>query len=269
MSAIVAFLSIAVMASEPPAAPDDPAAALGRARVCWAALDPDCAEGALLIARAGVAALEPDAQRETWWLSAEVALSMERPADAERWLVELLTLDPRFAPSAWPAPWTAVLERARKVAPDRLPPTITVVAPAESPPKKPIAIEVRADDPSGVARCELVVGELRTTLLAADGLRFRGEIPKERVKVPELAFHVEALDRAGNLSRWPESGEARVLVVAPPPPPPITQRWWFWTAVGAVAVGGVAALVWALGGDDDPIARDRLGDIAIDTEVSR
>ena len=264
MSAIAVLLSILVMATDPVG----PRAALERARVCWAALDPDCAEGGLGEARAGIEGLDPDEQREVLRLSAEVALSTERSGDAERWLLELLARDPRFSPTGWPDPWLAVLERARKVAPDRLPPILAVTVASETPSGRPLEVVVRADDPSGVARCELVIGASRVALLAADGLTFRGDVARDRVKPPELAFHVEAVDRAGNVARWPESGEQRVIVTPPPASTPITRQWWFWTAIGAVVVGGAVALVWALGGDD-PVATDKQGGIAIELEEPR
>jgi hypothetical protein len=43
---------------------------------------------------------------------------------------------------------------------------------------------------------------------------------------------------------------------APPPSPPIYRRWWFWTAIGAVAAGGVAAFLLTR---DQPMRQGSLG----------
>lgn len=257
--------------------PTDAAARLERARVCWAALDPECAEADLAVLRARLDPLAPEARVEVWRLSAEIALAGERPDEAQRHLLALLELDPRFAPAAWPEPWRKALEAARRAGPDRLPPELAVTLPAESIVKAAIPVEVRAHDPGGIARCELVVLEaagpgerLRVALLAADGLVFVGQIPRDLVRAPGVVVRVEAVDRAGNVACWPVgdgcSGVGHTIPVTPPPllkSPPITSRWWFWTAIGAVAVGGAVVLALALDGDDPASESGRVGDLLV------
>lgn len=245
---VLLLLGRGAHAAPPPA--EDLRAELDRARVCWAALDPECAESALQSVRAHLADLPPEQQIEALRLSAEVALSSEQAIEAHDHLLALLALDPRFAPPAWPGPWLEALARARAAAPDRLPPELTVTVPAEVRPKTNVAIEVRAHDPGGVARCELVLADgTRVPLLSADGVVFRGELPKARVRAPELLVHIEASDRAGNLARWPTVAAHRIAVTAPiVKDPPLTSRWWFWTAIGAVVIGGTIGLVVALDG---------------------
>lgn len=266
-SQIGAYLVAACLAFGPHARAVEPApdirAQLARARVCWAALDPECAEAALVDVRAALDSLDPPQRSEALRLSAEVALAGERSNDAHTHLLALLALEPRFAPTGWPAAWLAALAAARAAAPDRLPPDLKVSLPSEVRPKTAIAIEVRADDPSGVARCELIVAdETRIALLSADGLSFRGEIPKALVRSPELLVRIEAADRGGNLATWPAQGSQRIAVTAPlVKDPPLTSRWWFWTAIGAVVAGGVVGLLVALDGADaaaDPGATGNL-----------
>ena len=266
------FLLHSVRAAAP--APDDTVTRLERARVCWAALDPECAEAELALLRDRLATLAPESRLEVLRLSAEIALAHERHDDARRHLLSLLELDPRFSPSAWPEPWKKALADATLAAPDRLPPELEVVVPTQAPPKRALKVEVRARDRSGIARCELIVarpeGELRTTLLSADGLVFEGEVPADLVRAPSVEVRVEAADRTGNLACWPSGPDCTraahaIPIVLPPPQetPPITSRWWFWTAVGAVAIGGAVTLVLALDGADGPGDSARVGDILV------
>lgn len=232
----------------------DPREDLGRARVCWAALDPECAEEALVTVRAHLAELSPTERLEALRLSAEVALATERTADAHQFLLVVLELDPRFAPSGWSSDWLDALDAARRDAPDRLPPELAVIVPAEVKSKTPVTLEVHADDPSGIASCqaELASG-VRLTLMTADGRVFRGEIPGKEARPPELTFFVEASDRAGNVTRWPANATYHRVVVNEPPEPastPIIEQWWFWTTIGVVVAGTTAALVLTLGDDE-------------------
>ncbi len=270
---LVALLVLATAshaASPPPEEEDDPRAQLDRARVCWAALDPECAEGALALVRMRASELAPPLRIEALRIGAEVALSAERGADAHTHLLALLELEPRFSPSAWPGPWLDALARARAAAPDRLPPELTVTLPAEVRPKTNVAIEVRADDPGGVARCELVLADgARIVLMLADGVVFRGEIPKTQVRLPEVLVRIEASDRAGNLARWPTHAAHRLAVSAPPvvADPPLTSRWWFWTAIGAVVIGGTVGLVMALDNTDGAASQPTpVGTVLVVTE---
>ena len=227
--------------------------ALERARVCWAALDVECADKALADARAAPEALTPSERLDLWRLTAEVALTGDRRPEALDALQHALALDPHFAP-AWSPAWNAVLADARRLAPDRLPPELTVHPPTLARPGKPLAFEVAAVDPSGVHAVTLFVqgpsGEVAIALQTADSEHWRGEIPKGLVRTPDLRLRVEATDRAGNPpATWPANGLAVVPVSAPEAGPPVTERWWFWTAIGAVVVGGAVALTLALTGD--------------------
>jgi hypothetical protein len=203
--------------------------ALERARVRGAALDVECTERALIDARSGADALGDGARLEVWRLSAEVALTGEKTPEALDAIQRALAIDPRFAP-AWPPAWNEILLAARRLAPDRLPPDVSVTPPASAPEGKAISIEVTAIDPGGVGAVTLVVhtaaGEVTVALQTADGERWRGVIPKALVKFPDVRWHVEATDRSGNgPSRWPATGLHVVPVVAPAPRRSITERW--------------------------------------------
>jgi len=209
---------------------------LERARVCWAALDAECASAALAEARAGLAAMTADEQLEVLRLSAEVELSSDHPDAARPHIEAALARAPAWSP-AWPAAWRAVLEDVREAMPDRLPPEVTLAPSAATAPKKPVLLVIGARDPSGVASVTVVIHDQTLTALTADGERWRVEVPATMVKIPDLLFDVVATDRAGNAT----TTHGRVEV-APPPvvkSPPVTSRWWFWTAIGA----GAAALV--------------------------
>ncbi len=241
--------------------------ALERARVGGAALDLAGPARALLDARGGAPAL-PDRERlEVWRLSAEVALTGEKTPEALDAIQHALAIDPRFAP-AWPPNWDAVLVQARRLAPDRLPPDLSVIPPASAREGKPLALEVLAIDPGGVGAVTLVVhaptGAVTIALQTTDGEHWRGAIPKALVKLPDVRWHVEATDRSGNgPSRWPASDVHVLAVVAADPGPPITARWWFWTAIGAVVVGGAIGLTVALTSDSGAAAPSSEGRVPV------
>lgn len=274
--------------SSPPSSPasPDPAplparAALERARVCWEALDLTCAGRELTLARAALSDLEPTERLEVLRLSAELALSGDDHEAARARCKDLLELEPRFAPATWPEAWRALLDEARRLLPDRLPPRLILDPPRSVPARKPVALVVKVLDPSGAGRCELVLDaphastpdsappELRLPLATRDGETFELLLPAERVRPPAVLFHVEAWDRAGNgPTRWPEVGSHALPVDAPPvlAATPITERWWFWTAIGAVVAGGAVALALAL--DDAPAAAPgSSGDLAVTIEL--
>ena len=258
MRALTAALIIG-LADPAYAAQPDPRAALQRARVCWAALDPDCASSALVEVRAALldAGFTADERHEAWRLSAEVALA--QGLDAQPYLAALLELDPAFAPR-WPEAWLAALAVAREAAPDRLPPTLRIDLPTEARPKTALPITVVADDPSGIQRCTAIVDGVLIPLLSADGVTFRGTLPKARA--PQLVVVVEAADRAGNVART----ESRVQITTPPTrATPVVETWWFWTLVGVVVVGGAVGLGLALSDDDPGITPT--GDLDIHPEV--
>lgn len=239
------------------AAPGD---ALERARVCWAALDSECAGEALGEARSSLDERAPDEQLEVLRLSAELELSGGQDAAARPHIEAALTRQPAWAP-AWPEAWRAVLEDVRKTMPDRLPPTIVVEAPTSVPPKKAVRLMIIARDPSGIASVVVAVGDERYTAMTADGERWSIEVPKAMVKLPDLMLTIVVHDRANN-----RADHSHVIpVVLPPKPadPPITSRWWFWTAIGAgVAALTATAIVLASDGDE-PVSGPGVGGIDI------
>jgi hypothetical protein len=261
--------------------PPSARAALERARICWEAVDLACAARELTLARATLSDLEPAERLEVLRLSAELALAGDDREAARARCKDLLELEPRFAPTTWPEAWRTVLDEARRLLPDRLPPRITLDPPRSVPARKPVTLAVKVTDPSGAGRCELVLpatppatpealpAELRLPLATRDGETFELILPAERVRPPAVLFHVEAWDRAGNgPTRWPEVGSHALPVDAPPTvaTPPLTERWWFWTAIGAVVVGGAVALALAL--DDAPAAAPgSSGDLAVTIEL--
>jgi tetratricopeptide (TPR) repeat protein len=83
--------------------------------------------------------------------------------------------------------------------------------------------------------------------------------PDERAAVERDIEEMQAL--RGSSARAAAGGPASVrkgtasgLLVAQPAaaPTPVYRKWWFWTALGAVAAGAVAALLLAPGGVSRP-----------------
>lgn len=262
LSALVAWV---FMAAPPPAPapPREDADAITRARVCWAALDADCAEVALAECRGMFDMLPADEIMEVLRLSAEVALSSDRGADARAHIQAALERDPRFAPDGWPAAWLAVVDEVRKILPDRLPPELAPELPESAPPTKPLRVAVRARDASGVASVTVTAAGVAYACLTADGELWSVELPRDIVKVPDLSLDIAAIDRAGNSARV-----TRVVpVIIPPKPPepdvPLTSRWWFWTAIGAGAAALVTGAVLLAGGESDGLTPARTGSIGI------
>ena len=249
----------------PPAAPPPPpplvdaAQALETARVCWTALDVECAERALLDARTGLSALAPTQQLDLWRLTAEMALTAGRRADARAALDAALALDPRFAPPMWNPEWRAALDGARAAAPDRLPPVLTVDPPRAALAGEPLVVDATAVDRSGVASVMLfIAGHPKNVVIALqsrDGVHWRAVVPATQVKTPDVRFWIEATDLSGRTgradnpaARSPEVGVHIVRTLARPTP--ITERWWFWTAVGVVVTGVTVGLIVGLSGTD-------------------
>jgi tetratricopeptide (TPR) repeat protein len=81
--------------------------------------------------------------------------------------------------------------------------------------------------------------------------------PDERAAVERDIDEMEAL--RGSSVRAAAGGPASGrnappagLLVAQPGPAPVYRKWWFWTALGVVAAGAVAALLLAPGGVNRP-----------------
>ena len=228
------------------------ARALARARVCRAALDYPCAERELAAARAGFAALAADGQREVLALSAEVALAQGKVTAADGHLDALLAVAPTFAPSrdAWPPAWRARLEAARRRAPDRAHPALTVHLPVADRPGEPLPVSVVAEDPSGVAGVSVWLATSQEPisgsavgpddaptrphgshgppgptadgeehkLATTDGVTWRGTLPGVEVRGRALRVWVTAWDLRGNgPARWGSPEAPKVLPLAAPP----------------------------------------------------
>lgn len=253
-----------------PTPPPTPAEHLERGRVCFFALDLVCAERELDAAHASRDALPPAARATLLALLAELHLAAQRPDTARAHLVELLTLDPTFAPG-WPEAWLATLEEARRLAPDKLPPTLSATLPATATPHAPLTITADAEDPSGLSRVELVARradsptEHRFALSTTDGAHFSVSLPRELTAPGRLTLTLMAWDRHRNgPTSFPSAaGPAHTVTfaatAATTPSPALTERWWFWATL--VGVTGLAvALGFALApASDEPASSGDLG----------
>jgi hypothetical protein len=234
---------------------------LERGRVCWFALDLECAERELMDAHREREVLTPDQRVELLSLLAELNLSADRPESARTHLVELLNLEPTFSPK-WPAPWLVTLDEARRLAGDRLPPTITASLPATAKADKPLVISAQIRDPSGVARVEAAVDERRIALSTTDGERWSTTLPRELVKAG-LSIQILAWDRHHNgPATFPAAPHA--VAIEAEPTPAITSRWWFWASI-AGAAGLAVALGFALAPSSSPSSSS--GDLGIKLEL--
>jgi hypothetical protein len=245
-------------------------AALVRGRLCFEAVDFTCAEHELGLARAGP--LSASAKVEALRLLAEIHLGREDRASARELCLDILLLDPAFAPTVWPEPWRAVLAEARRLAPDRAPPEVVPSWPANAARGAALEISAQVTDPSGVGRCELVVlpDGPRLRMRTDDGERWSTMLPVELVDAG-VSLTIEAWDKLGNgPARAPDTG-AFALTLAPPTAAnapigpgdtPITSRWWFWTGLVVVAVGAGLGLGFAFAGDGKA-ASSALGDVNV------
>ncbi len=255
---------VVVSAALVPAWADDlsPAERLERARVCYAALDLDCAAREAEALGAGIEALPFVDRPAAWRLVAEIRLATGRKAEALDALVSLLDLVPDWSPpeGAWPPAWLQVLDQARRLAPDRLAPAIRGVEVGPAVAGRPLEVRVVAEDPSGVGSVTVVVvperpeggtpvgsvepaGWPSVALTTRDGRTWTGTVAAEWVQPPEVRFFVEARDALGNgPARLGTPRSPRTWPVSPPPRPPSIpayERWWFWPVIvlGAAAVG--------------------------------
>jgi hypothetical protein len=252
LTAALALVSL-LTASPAFAAPGD---ALERGRICWFALDLPCAERELSAAHAERQALPLPQQIELLKLIAELRLSAEEPDRARSHLVELLDLEPTFAPK-WPAPWIATLDEARRLARDLLPPVVTATLPSSAKAGASLTVTAHVTDPSGVARVELAVASSRFTMSTTDGELWSARVPRELV-ARGLEIQVLAWDRHGNGPvTFPAAPHA--VAISAEPAPPITSRWWFWASI-AGAAGLAVALGFALAPSDTaPSSSGNLG----------
>jgi len=280
----VALLGLIAMGGAPAVAspgglgphPDD---LLQRGRVCYEALDFICAERELTAARERIVLVDDVATRvEILQLAAEVTLALDKRAEAVDLLAELLVLAPDFRPpeAAWPATWREALAEARTRTPDGEPPEVRGELPPTARADEALEISVWAADPSGVVRVVLYIARDHTeapaafAMASADGEVWRAIVPRELVRPPALALWVEAWDRLGHgPGRWGSEGQPWTIPVtlAPAPATPVWGRWWFWTAVGAVVVGGVVLAVALSGEGEVPTPGSPVGDARVILEL--
>ncbi len=232
-----------------------PEGRLERARVCLAALDLECASREAEALATQVQGLDPKARQEALRVISEVRLATGRKAEALQSLVSLLDLAPDWSPpeGAWPPAWLEVLDQARRLAPDRLPPAIHGLEWDPPTPGRPLTVRVLAEDPSGVGGVSVhraIPGSAPVSLATTDGRTWTGILPPEWVEPPEVRLYVEARDTLGNgPSRLGSPDAPRTVPVPWPPAPPsrpVLEQWWFWTAVGlgAAAFGaGIYAMI--------------------------
>lgn len=271
------FQSPAHAAPPQPAPPigSTPAEQLERGRVCYFALDLACAERELSAAYTQRDALPPASRATLLALLAELHLAAERPDTARAHLVELLILQPTFSPS-WPSAWLQTLDEARRLAPDKLPPTLSATLPQTARANAPLELSAEAYDPSGLARVELLVRrpeatptEHRFALSTTDNARWTVTLPRELTAPGRLTVTLQAWDRHGNGPTVFPAADAHTIQCEAPPTtstaaPPLTERWWFWATL--VGVTGLAvALGFALAPDAD--TPDTSGDLGITLEL--
>jgi len=130
------------------------------------------------------------------------------------------------------------------------------------------AYEVKADARLlyDIAECYRELGAVDQALFYYD--RYLAGWPDafDRAEVEEKVIELEA--RRGNFTSRPVAAARRrhpLMIVEPAPSKPretkrVWQRWWFWTAVGAVVLGGVGAAVLSSGSNGSSIPATDLGD---------
>jgi len=130
------------------------------------------------------------------------------------------------------------------------------------------AYEVKADARLlyDIAECYRELGAVDQALFYYD--RYLAGWPDafDRSEVEEKVIELEA--RRGNFTARPVAAAHRrhpLMIVEPAPSKPrqtprVWRRWWFWTAVGAVVLGGVGAAVLSSGSNGSSIPPTDLGD---------
>ena len=175
-----------------------------------------------------------------------------------------LDLDPRLSLPVRSPGIEAVFDQARRRfearrrALDHDPPRLEHHPPAKAPHGKPLAIAVRADDPSRVKRVVLnhrLAGNrgfssVNMELEAGKGGRYVATIPGMSVARPGVEYYVSAWDSLNNGPGLKGSAGAPIKIKVQggplhkaPQPRSWYQKWWVWaTVAGVVAVAGGAAL---------------------------
>ncbi|MBI2897638.1 MAG: tetratricopeptide repeat protein [Deltaproteobacteria bacterium] len=153
--------------------------------------------------------------------------------------------------------------------PVRRPVRILHVAPGEAARGSALALEVRVEDPDGLARGLFLNyrsgGRGAFTRVAVPpGPRASATVPAAAVRPGTVEYFFEVVDQGGAAIATRGDPEAPLRVVVPGPREggdSILGRWWFWTGAAAVIGGGVAlAIVLSSGGgggSNPPIPDDR------------
>ncbi|HRE90973.1 MAG TPA: hypothetical protein PK095_17760, partial [Myxococcota bacterium] len=98
--------------------------------------------------------------------------------------------------------WLTTLEEARRLAPDKLPPTLSASLPTTAKAHTALELSAEASDPSGLSRVELVVRrsedpstEHRFALSTTDGTRWTVTVLRELTAPGQLTAQLQAWDR--------------------------------------------------------------------------
>jgi tetratricopeptide (TPR) repeat protein len=202
-----------------------------------------------------------DADRaEIYRLLAYTYHALGREPEAAGAYLRLLPLQPDFSPGSEVAPRTrAFFERVRgrweaEGRPGQPPPppvTLRHRSPAQVPPGEDVELEVSVEGEGAlrVASIQLAYRQgtdavfRRVDTDLADTDRFVAGIPGDDVRPPLVEYYFEALDDRGLpiAAAGDIAAPNRFAVPAAEGGGGVLGQWWFWTIVGVVVVGGVAA----------------------------
>lgn len=178
----------------------------------------------------------------------------------------LLALDPQYQmQSDVPPKIQNCFEDAKRVPVERRELRLVHTAPTEVQPNAPVSLPVKVIDPLRLIdqiqvyfRREGV--KIFTTVTARADENVSVVIPALSIPPDEKGYKMEYFVRA--VDRWEgtlaEEGSARKpnkFNVSPATTDdPVTGKWWFWSAIGAVLIGGVALTVYTVRQSGDNIS---------------